>query len=138
MPHDPASIDEANAWLRKAAMDLRAAEVDLSATPPLVEDAAFHAQQAAEKSLKAMLALHDRTIKKTHDLVAIGMECAEIDGGLTPLLRRVGTLTMYAWLFRYPGEPEYLSTEQAEEAFELAGEVFEQVSMLVSRDTGTD
>ena len=59
MPRDPANVDEALAWLAKAAQDLRAADVDLAAEPPLVEDAAFHAQQAAEKSLKALLALHD-------------------------------------------------------------------------------
>lgn len=50
MRPDPASASEAGAWLRKAAQDLRAAEVDLAAGPPLLEDAAFHAQQAAEKA----------------------------------------------------------------------------------------
>jgi HEPN domain-containing protein len=131
MPHDPASVAEARAWLAKAALDLRAAEVDMGAAPPLAEDAAFHAQQAAEKALKALLALHDRPIKKTHDLVSIGMECAAIDASLTPLLQRAGTLTTYAWLFRYPGEPDYLSIEQVEEARGLANEVFGRISALM-------
>ncbi len=72
MRPDPASAAEARAWLDKAAQDLRAAEVDLDALPPLVEGAAFHCRQATEKALKAFLALHDRPIRKTHDLVGLG------------------------------------------------------------------
>jgi len=49
MPLDPAAVGEARAWLAKAALDLRAADVDLAAVPPLSEDAAFHAQQAVEE-----------------------------------------------------------------------------------------
>jgi len=74
MPRDPANVDEALAWLAKAAQGLRAADVDLVAEPPLEQDAAFHAQQAAEKSLKALLALHDVAVRKTHDLVGLGAE----------------------------------------------------------------
>jgi HEPN domain-containing protein len=52
-------------WLSKAANDLRGAHIDLDADPPLIEDALFHCQQAAEKSLKAFLTSHDRPFKKT-------------------------------------------------------------------------
>lgn len=38
MPHDPALIAETRAWLLKAVKDLRAAEIDRTATPPLLED----------------------------------------------------------------------------------------------------
>lgn len=74
MQPDPARAGEAGAWLEKAAQDLRAGDVDLAASPPLVEDAAFHAQQAVEKALKGFLAAHDRPIRKTHDLVGLGAE----------------------------------------------------------------
>ncbi|MBU2601027.1 MAG: HEPN domain-containing protein [Actinobacteria bacterium] len=60
MPLDPARAGEAYAWLAKAAQDLRAADVDLAAVPPLAEDAAFHAQQAAEKSLSVAREVYDR------------------------------------------------------------------------------
>jgi len=39
-------------WLGKAANDLRGARIDLDAVPPLIEDALFHCQQAAEKAIK--------------------------------------------------------------------------------------
>ena len=42
-------------WLRKAAADLAAAQHLLTGGEHLVSSAAFHAQQAAEKALKAVL-----------------------------------------------------------------------------------
>ena len=45
-----AGTDDTRAWLARAHEDLRGAEVDLTATPPLLGDATFHCQQAAEKT----------------------------------------------------------------------------------------
>ena len=56
MPHDPVRLADARAWLSKADMDLRAAAHELTAVPPFTADAVFHAQQAAEKTLKGFLA----------------------------------------------------------------------------------
>jgi len=79
MPLDPARIKETNSWLTKASDDLRAANHQMSAEPPLMEDAAFHCQQAVEKSLKAFLSWQDQPFRKTHDLIELGRQCAEID-----------------------------------------------------------
>jgi len=40
---------EAREWLVKAALDFRGVQIDLAATPPLLEDALFHCQQAVGK-----------------------------------------------------------------------------------------
>ena len=53
-------------WLRRAEKDLRAAEVLLG--EELYEEAAFHAQQAAEKALKALLVAHRVRPPKTHSI----------------------------------------------------------------------
>ena len=45
-------------WLRKAETDLQAAQALLSHAPPLLYPSCFHAQQAAEKYLKAFLTWH--------------------------------------------------------------------------------
>ena len=66
--------------------DLRGAEIDLAAAPPLLGDAAFHCQQAAEKALKGLLTWHDREFRKTHDLVELGGQCVAIDASLEPIL----------------------------------------------------
>lgn len=59
MPHDPIRLADVTAWLARAHTDLRAAAHELTAPPPLTADAVFHAQQAAEKTMKAFLAWHD-------------------------------------------------------------------------------
>ena len=55
MPHDPFLIAETQAWFIKAANDLRAADHEFSAVPPLLDDIVFHCQQAAEKAMKGFL-----------------------------------------------------------------------------------
>ena len=55
MAHDPELVAETRAWLVKACGDLAAAAHELKAEPPFSGDAAFHAQQTVEKSLKAFL-----------------------------------------------------------------------------------
>ena len=55
MPYDPVLIGETQAWLRKAAHDLRAAGHSLTASPLLLNDVVFHCQQATEKALKGSL-----------------------------------------------------------------------------------
>ena len=52
MWHDPELVAETRAWLVRAVDDLREAEHDLTAAPPLLRGAVFHCQQAAEKAMK--------------------------------------------------------------------------------------
>ncbi len=56
MRPDPARVADTKTWLAKAASDVRSAEVVSAAEPPLLSDASFHCQQAAEKALKGFLA----------------------------------------------------------------------------------
>ena len=96
MPHDPALVEDTRGWLVKASLDLRAAQHDLEASPPLLADAVFHCQQAAEKALKAFLAWHDEPFRKTHNLEELGRQAAALDSSLGSLVDRAGGLTDYA------------------------------------------
>ncbi len=127
MPGDPERVAETQSWLVKALADLRAAECLLALQPPLTGLALFHAQQAAEKALKAFLSWHDVPFRKTHDLSVLGQQCLAIDRTLEDLCRRVAQLTVFAWLFRYPGEVEEPSLEEARGDLALAREVYEAV-----------
>lgn len=127
MPHDPARVAEARAWFVKAALDLRAAEFGRTGDPLLAADVVFHCQQLAEKAMKAFLAWHDHPFRKTHNLVELGQQCAAIDPGLEPVLRRAAGLTEYAWKFRCPGEPGVPSSEETGEALGIATEVYEAI-----------
>jgi hypothetical protein len=66
-------------WLRKARHDLRSAHRLYTDAPPLLDTAAYHCQQAAEKALKGYLTQHDIPFRKTHLLVPLVAECALID-----------------------------------------------------------
>src|SRR5438876_10887751 len=104
MALDPVRVADTRAWLVKAASDLRGAEIDQSAVPPLLEDMVFHCQQAAEKALKAYLTWQDEPFRKPHDLPEVGDQCTGFDPTLAPLVLRATPLTKYAWKFRYPGD----------------------------------
>lgn len=127
MQHDPARVAETREWLTKAAHDLRAAEFELTAEPPLTWDIVFHCQQLAEKSLKGFLAWYDVPFHKTHNLVEIGEPCVAIGATLEDLVRRAARLTDYAWKFRYPGEPEEPSVSEAQPSLGLAREVYQAI-----------
>jgi len=134
MPHDAALVAETRAWFSKAGTDLRAGMFELGAVPPLTSDIVFHTQQAAEKAMKGFLTWHGRVYRKTHNLVEIGEACAAIDPTLEPLLRRAAELTEYAWRFRYPGNPEEPSEEEARGALTLAREVFDSLLHRLPQD----
>jgi HEPN domain-containing protein len=124
MALDPVLVAETKAWLGKAATDLRAAQHDLSPSPPLLADAVFHCQQAVEKVFKGFLMWHGVPFRKTHSLEELGEQCLDLDQSLKDLVDRAVFLTEYAWKFRYPGEPEEPSREEAAEALGIAGEVY--------------
>ncbi len=131
MPPDPLRTEEARAWLGRARADLRAAEVDLAAEPPLPEDAAFHCQQAAEKALKGFLAWHDQPFRRTHSIEELGEQCLALEERLRGHVDRAVPLTEFAWRFRYPGEPDALAVEEAEEAVSIARALYDAVVALL-------
>jgi len=120
MPHDPVRVADTLGWLRKVALDLRSADADSSADPPILEDVLFHSQQAVEKALKAYLTWHQVPFGKTHDLRQLSKICATIDPTLPQELSAAIPLTRYAWQFRYPGSPDEPTPEEAAEAIETA------------------
>jgi HEPN domain-containing protein len=120
-------LTEVRAWLVKAANDLKAAEVDLAASPPLLEDSLFHCQQAAEKAMKAFLAANDKIFRKTHDLDELAKNCEELDPSLAPILDTARDLSVFAWVFRYPGEAEPPSEPEVQEFLTIARQVYQTI-----------
>jgi HEPN domain-containing protein len=118
MSLDPVLLADTHAWLVRATGDLRAAEVDLDAEPPLVEDALFHCQQAVEKAYKAFLTFHSQPFRRTHNLEEIGAACLALDAGLQAVVDEAAPLSEYAWAFRYPtplAAPDRAEADQARE-----------------------
>jgi len=111
---------ELRQWLRKADDDLRAGRAVLALTPPLVEVALFHAQQAAEKAAKGFLVSKDAEVPRSHDLGAIAQLVLDLDPSLEPLLVRIAPLTPFAVTFRYPGYYGKPTRDEAQTALDDA------------------
>jgi HEPN domain-containing protein len=122
----PSALAEAREWLARADEDLAAAERLLHTPPPLLASAAYHAQQAGEKTLKAFLAAHNVAFRQTHSLEELLSQCEAIETSFAQLRLAARTLTPYAARFRYPGGPLSPTSVEAEEALQLADDL-EQV-----------
>lgn len=120
--------DEAARWLAVAAKDLKSARLLAGEVPT---GSVFHSQQAAEKSAKAFLALHDVPFRRTHDLQELGNQCAEVDPSLADVLVEADSLTDYAVIFRYMDAPREPDAAEATSALQIAGRLYERIRSLV-------
>lgn len=102
----PPDIEATRGWLKKADEDRRALKTLLEDVPPNLAPAAFHAQQAAEKLLKAFLTANNQKFEKIHDLEHLLSLCSGFDASFAELRDDVEPLTAYAIRFRYPGPAE--------------------------------
>lgn len=91
--------DVVRGWLRKGASDVVALEAALGAGS--LDAACFHAQQAAEKYLKAYLTYHQRPFPFTHNLADLTELCSELDASFHSLTPLAAELTPYAVRLRY-------------------------------------
>ena len=108
--------DLVRGWLRKAASDLVAMRA--SAQAGSFDAACFHAQQAAEKYLKAYLIDRDRPVPHTHNLYKLFALCSESEPAFQQLIDTADLLTPFAVEARYDTEfwPTSQMVEQAEAA----------------------
>ncbi|HLF73345.1 MAG TPA: HEPN domain-containing protein [Anaerolineales bacterium] len=111
-------INELKSWIAHAEEDYNAAKALLNLKKPLLAVVSFHAQQCAEKYLKALLILKDVDFPKTHDLPTWNTLCNKngIFTGFDP--QQLADLTKYAVQARYPGSQPTL--EEAKETLEIA------------------
>jgi|AP95_1055475.scaffolds.fasta_scaffold110656_2 HEPN domain-containing protein len=136
MRRESPTHQEARRWLAKAWDDLRACDVDLAASPPLLEDALYHCQQAVEKALKGFLVWYAQPFRRTHDIAELAALCVELDSGLEGSIAPAAPLTEYSSAFRYPSAREKPSRIEAENARGIAAHVLDTIDARLS--SGTD
>lgn len=107
-------------WLNKAENDLQTTDILLKSDIENFESIGFHAQQSAEKFIKAMLVRHQVEFPKTHDISRLRSLVLNIDSVLSENLEPADALTPYGVEFRYPGDFPDLTREQAVSAFQIA------------------
>lgn len=115
MPPEPGSAAD---WLRYARSDLALARQQPSANV-LLETLCFHAQQAAERSIKGVLIHFGIAFPKTHSIERL-IDLLPSSMPRTADLTDSVKLTAYATIFRYPGDHEPVSQEHHREALRLA------------------
>jgi HEPN domain-containing protein len=92
-------------WVEKAEGDFASAKRELRARKsPNYDAACFHAQQCAEKYLKARLQEAEIPFPKTHDLTQLLNLLLPIEPLFENLRVFLVPLTSHAVNFRYPGE----------------------------------
>ena len=130
MPSDTPIPGSPADWLRYARSDLALArQQDLPEI--LLETLCFHAQQAVEKSLKAVFVHQGMVFPYTHDLAQL-ITRAKASGISWPeALDTAAELTEYAVGSRYPGVYERVTDEDYREAIEVAQCVFNWANNIV-------
>lgn len=108
-------------WLGHATSDLTLARAG-PIEGVLFEDLCFHAQQAAEKALKAVLVLRSTPFPRTHSIRTL-LDLLPPAVDFPSELREAAILTDYAVSSRYPGAVERVDANEYEHAIRLAAAV---------------
>ena len=122
-PPDDVRQELVKRWLRKADEDLAVANLLLADDAPYYAAIGFHAQQAAEKFIKAFLVSKQIDFPKTHDLRQLIDIVRSIDSELANGLDASNILSDYGVETRYPGDLPDLSKDEATSASTLAASV---------------
>ena len=123
MPREAGRAGSPREWIRYAEADLDLARMPLSRRG-LYEHLCFHAQQAAEKSLKAVLVHLGIDFPATHNLQRLIDLLPEEVARTAPLLA-AARLTAYAVSSRYPSEEEAVQEEEYHDSLHVAETVLE-------------
>jgi len=89
-------------WTEIADDDLEIAGMILDSGSRALAQAGFHAQQAVEKMLKALLVIHGADPAETHDLNRLLFRLRSLEPDLMSKLGPIRDLTPYAVFHRYP------------------------------------
>lgn len=131
MPGDERVVSVARGWVQKAENDLKTAVLVLRGGEEAPADTiAFHAEQCAEKYLKALLSWYGIDFPKTHDigqLMLLLPRKAAIDFPVAQQRR----LASYATVTRYPGDYEPVTIREARRALAMARRIRKHVRRLL-------
>ena len=122
--------DEASDLLEKAGNDIIAAQATL-ATGKALDTVCFHAQQAAEKSLKALLAFHGVVYPWRHDMDELLDLIKPYNVFEEHFAERISALTPYAVITRYTRFNP--SVEEAAQELAVAIQAMASIKSLVDQ-----
>lgn len=113
---------ETTEWVQKAEGDMNTAQREFAVQDEPNHDAVcFHAQQCAEKYLKARLIEENLPVMRTHDLEALLNQILPFETGFADLMQSVRILSAMAVEVRYPGMAA--DEDDAAEALRSSGKI---------------
>jgi HEPN domain-containing protein len=99
------TLDLAKEWLRYAKSDLNTAKHMFNDVYPKENEiSCYHAQQCAEKSLKACIIAREKNLPFIHDLVEIIKLCTAHEASFSTIQPYCVSLNPYGVQVRYPNE----------------------------------
>lgn len=119
--------------LARSGDDLRIARLMLGEASPPAWAVAFHAQQAAEKAIKAWLTFHEIDFAHTHDIRLL-LEMVDPGEAWATRARPAIALSAYATTSRYVIHARDITREQGEEALALAELVVREATEALRSD----
>ena len=120
-------------WLEFARLDFQAAQDLLKLDERYAGISAYHAQQTAEKSIKAYLLLKNKEIKRTHDLLFLIEQCVLLDEDFVKMRTCSEYLDPFAVKTRYPDDARFeLSLEEAQELVACSKIILEFVTLKIN------
>lgn len=120
-------------WLKRARSSLERAKMGKVSPGILYEDLCFDAQQAVEKSLKAILVKLNQSFPKTYSIGILLKLIEEAGVEIPENIHQAKLLTAYAVDTRYPGDYEPVSEEEYKEALKLAEDVFKWLDNIINK-----
>ncbi|MCP4452385.1 MAG: HEPN domain-containing protein [Planctomycetes bacterium] len=129
MPHSKNRPGSPGDWLLHARSDLALAKIP----PPedvMLEGLCFHAQQAAEKALKALLVSLNLEFPRTHNIGTL-LDLLHEAVSVPSEVEEAASLTDYAVMTRYPGDTEPVDGDEYNQAIRLAEGVTDWVQQLL-------
>jgi HEPN domain-containing protein len=128
-PPNEEFIRKVRQWFEHADEDLRLALGAMNLPgeeEPPYRLIAYHAQQCAEKYLKAFLVYHNVDFPYTHNISILLELCGDY-AEWPKKLQDAEELSRYVVTTRYPGEDLVVTKEEAQEAIEIAQRVRKQI-----------
>jgi len=124
------------AWLEKADHDLITARQTLLLPDGPTDTVCFHAQQAVEKSLKAVLVCRQVPFPKTHNLIRLMDLALRYMPELEAYRRDFAQMSLYSAEVRYPGDWFEPARDDANHSLAVAEHVVAAVRRLLAETMG--
>lgn len=128
--------DDPREWLNRARSDLTLARAERPGI--YLEDLCFHAQQAVEKAVKALLIERQVDFPYSHDIAQLLTLLENAGQPFPEPVRQAERLTRFAVFTRYPGVGPPVSREEYEEALAIAEAVVRWAEGQIHAGQGND